>query len=102
MKPADQYRAYLAERAGNGDADALAELRRQRSPQRAPTGERIEHQTGQQPEAAPIMKPATYKVDQQGNVTYYDKQKQAMACASPLPSSARISACVAVPRNTTT
>lgn len=24
------------------------------------------------------MKPATYKVDQQGNVTYYDKQKQAM------------------------
>ena len=77
-KPADQYRAYLAERAGNGDADALAELRRQRSPQRAPTGERIEHQTGQQPEAAPIMKPATYKVDQQGNVTYYDQQKRAM------------------------
>jgi hypothetical protein len=78
MKPADQYRAYLAERAGNGDADALAELRRQRSPQRAPTGERIEHQTGQQPEAAPIMKPAAYKVDQQGNVTYYDQQKRAM------------------------
>ncbi|WP_311224322.1 MULTISPECIES: LPD7 domain-containing protein [unclassified Acidovorax] len=77
-KPADQYRAYLAERAGNGDADALAELRRQRSPQRAPTGERIEHQTGQQPEAAPIMKPAAYKVDQQGNVTYYDQQKRAM------------------------
>ena len=78
MKPADQYRAYLAERAGNGDADALAELRRQRSPQRAPTGERIEHKTGQQPEAAPIMKPATYKVDKQGNVTYYDQQKRAM------------------------
>lgn len=78
MKPADQYRAYLAERAGNGDADALAELRRQRSPQRAPAGERIEHQTGQQPEAAPIMKPAAYKVDQQGNVTYYDQQKRAM------------------------
>ena len=78
MKPADQYLAYLAERAGNGDADALAELRRQRSPQRAPTGERIEHQTGQQPEAAPIMKPAAYKVDQQGNVTYYDQQKRAM------------------------
>ncbi|KDD48079.1 hypothetical protein L532_5315 [Bordetella bronchiseptica OSU095] len=77
-KPADQYRAYLAERAGSGDADALAELRRQRSPQRAPTGERIEHQTGQQPEAAPIMKPAAYKVDQQGNVTYYDQQKRAM------------------------
>ena len=64
MKPADQYRAYLAE------------LRPQRSPQRAPTGERIEHQTGQQPEAAPIMKPATYKVDKQGNVTYYDQQTQ--------------------------
>lgn len=78
MKPADQYRAYLADRAGNGDADALAELRRQRSPQRAPTGERIEHQTGQQPEAAPIMKPAAYKVDKQGNVTYYDQQKRAM------------------------
>lgn len=78
MKPADQYRAYLAERAGSGDADALAELRRQRSPQRAPTGERIEHQTGQQPEAAPIMKPAAYKVDKQGNVTYYDQQKRAM------------------------
>lgn len=78
MKPADQYRAYLAERAGSGDADALAELRRQRSPQRAPTGERIEHQTGQQPEAAPIMKPDTYKVDKQGNVTYYDQQKRAM------------------------
>ena len=78
MKPADQYRAYLAERAGNGDADALAELRRQRSPQRAPTGERIEHQTGQQPEAAPIMKPAAYKVDQQGNGTYYEQQKRAM------------------------
>jgi len=77
-RPADQYRAYLAERAGNGDADALAELRRQRSPQRAPTGERIEHKTGQQPEAAPIMKPAAYKVDQQGNVTYYDQQKRTM------------------------
>lgn len=77
-KPADQYRTYLAERADSGDADALAELRRQRSPQRAPTGERIEHQTGQQPEAAPIMKPATYKVDKQGNVTYYDQQKRAM------------------------
>lgn len=77
-KSADQYRAYLAERAGRGDADALAELRRQRSPQRAPTGERIEHKTGQQPETAPIMKPATYKVDKQGNVTYYDQQKRAM------------------------
>lgn len=78
LKPADQYRAYLAERAGGGDADALAELRRQRNPQRAPMGERIEHQTGQQPETAPIMKPATYNVDQQGNVTYYDQQRRAM------------------------
>lgn len=78
MKPADQYRAYLAERAGNGDTEALAELRRQRNPQPAPTGERIEHQTGRQPEAAPIITPASYKVDKQGNVTYYDQQKRAM------------------------
>lgn len=78
MKPADQYRAYLAERAGNGDADALAELRRQRNQQSAPIGERIEHREGRQPEASPIMKPAAYKVDKEGNVTYYDQKKQAM------------------------
>lgn len=78
MKPADQYRVYLAERAGNGDADALAELRRQRNQQPAPTGERIEHREGKQPEAAPILKPTAYKVDKEGNVTYYDQKKQAM------------------------
>lgn len=82
MKPADQYRAYLAERAGRGDADALAELRRQsvRQPQPA-TRERIEDKDGRHPEAAPIMKPAApagYKVDQDGNVTYYDQQRRAM------------------------
>jgi hypothetical protein len=78
IKPADQYRTYLAEQAGGGDANALAELRRQRNPQPAPTGERIEHETSQQPEAAPIMKPASYKVDKQGNVTYYDQQQRVM------------------------
>ncbi|ECY1471829.1 hypothetical protein F6634_21745 [Salmonella enterica] len=82
MKPADQYRAYLAERAGRGDADALTELRRQRMrhPQPA-TRERIEDKDGRHPEAAPIMKPtapAGYKVDQDGNVTYYDQQRRAM------------------------
>lgn len=82
MKPADQYRAYLAERAGRGDVDALAELRRQRmrTPQPA-TRERIEDKEGRHPEAAPIMKPtapAGYKVDQDGNVTYYDQQRRAM------------------------
>lgn len=82
MKPADQYRAYLAERAGRGDADALAELRRQRMRQPQPaTRERIEDKDGRHPEAAPIMKPvapARYKVDQDGNVTYYDQKDRAM------------------------
>jgi hypothetical protein len=79
MKPADQYRAYLTERAGLGDADALAELRRQRGRQPEPTTrERIEDKDGRQPEAAPIMKPATYKVDQDGNVTYFDQKRRAM------------------------
>lgn len=48
-----------------------AELRRQR----------IEDKDGRHPEAAPIMKPAApagYKVDQDGNVTYYDQQRRAM------------------------
>lgn len=79
MKPADQYRAYLAERADRGDADALAELRRQRTRQPQPsTRERIEDQDGRHPEAAPITKPAAYKVDHDGNVTYYDQQRRAM------------------------
>jgi len=82
MKPADQYRAYLAERADRGDADALAELRRQRMRQPQPaTRERIEDKDGRHPEAAPIRKlpaPAGYKVDQDGNVTYYDQQRRAM------------------------
>jgi hypothetical protein len=78
MKPVGQYRSYLAERANGGDTDALAELRRQRNPQPAPTGERIEHKTGQQPEAAPIMNPASYKVDKDGNVSYYDQQQRIM------------------------
>ena len=81
MKPADQYRAYLAERAGRGDADALAELRRQRVRQQPATRERIEDKDGRHLEAAPIRKlpaPAGYKVDQDGNVTYYDQQRRAM------------------------
>ncbi|GAE59226.1 hypothetical protein XPN_1132, partial [Xanthomonas arboricola pv. pruni MAFF 301427] len=59
MKPADQYRAYLAERAGRGDADALAELRRQRVRQpQAATRERIEDKDGRHPELRRSMKPA--------------------------------------------
>ena len=40
-----------------------------------------QHEHGRHPEAAPIMKPAApagYKVDQDGNVTYYDQQRRAM------------------------
>ncbi len=51
-----------------------------RQPQPA-TRERIEDKDGRHPEAAPIMKPAApagYKVDQDGNVTYYDQQRRAM------------------------
>ncbi|MGW8342366.1 LPD7 domain-containing protein [Xanthomonas axonopodis pv. khayae] len=82
MKPTDQYRAFLAERAGRGDADALAELRRQRVAQPQPTTrERIEDREGRDPETAPIRKlaaPAGYKVDRDGNVTYYDQERRAM------------------------
>ncbi|CEI18815.1 LPD7 domain-containing protein (plasmid) [Xanthomonas axonopodis pv. cassiae] len=82
MKPTDQYRAFLAERAGRGDADALAELRRQRVAQPQPTTrERIEDRDGRDPDAAPIRKPiapAGYRVDRDGNVTYYDQQLRTM------------------------
>lgn len=82
LKPADQYRAYLAERSATGDAQALAELRRQRMRPPTSTGkERIEDRNGCQPDKAPIIKPtapAGYQVDQDGNVTYYDDYKQPM------------------------
>jgi hypothetical protein len=79
LKPADQYRTYLAERAERGDADALAELRRQRAQQPMPAGERIEHQErGKEGERAPLMNSAAYSVDRTGNVTYYDDHRRAM------------------------
>lgn len=82
MKPADQYRAYLADRADRGDVDALAELRKQRVRQQPQsTRERIEDKDGRNPDASPIMKPAApaaYKVDQDGNVTYFDQKSRAM------------------------
>jgi hypothetical protein len=79
LRPAEQYRAYLAERAERGDTEALAELRRQRAAAPAPTGRRIEHRTpGQEGAAATLPKPASYRVDRDGNVTYYDAQQRAM------------------------
>lgn len=79
MKPAEQYRAYLAERAERGDPDALDELRRQRVKAPSPAGERIEHRKpGNEGAAAFLAKPASYRVDRDGNVTYYDEQRRAM------------------------
>ena len=77
MTPAEQFRAYLTDRASKGDAEALGELRRQRIEQpSAPAGERIEGQETR-PEAPPLMG-TRYQVDRSGNVTYYDDQRRAM------------------------
>lgn len=82
LKPAEQYRAYLSELSAAGNAQALAELRRQRMQSPTSTAkERIEDKDGNEPDKAPIIKPtapASYEVDRDGNVTYYDDHKQPM------------------------
>ncbi len=78
INPVEQYRGWLTERAESGDEDALTELRRQRTQQPVTTSVGIEHNTCQQPKSALIMQPSVYRVDKNGNVTYYDQQKCAM------------------------
>jgi hypothetical protein len=76
MRPAEAFRAFLAAKADQGDAEALAELRRQRRREPDQAGERIEGRE-LRPEAPPIAAPR-HRVDQAGNVTYYDARDRAM------------------------
>jgi hypothetical protein len=74
----ERYRTWLAERAGQGDEKALAELRRQRQPAR-PVAEALNTIEGsesaekkrRQQEADAIARQLAYTVDRSGNVTYY-------------------------------
>ncbi|MFA5119429.1 MAG: LPD7 domain-containing protein [Candidatus Omnitrophota bacterium] len=70
----ERYRAFLAERANNGDEAALAELRRQRGTAGTPKGvNNIESSAtyGEQAKSAPIASDLVYSIDRSGNVTYY-------------------------------
>jgi len=76
----DRYRAFLADRAGQGDEKALAELRRQRDTQPAPHGpnriEGIDQERDDKKRRAPVAPALSYTVDRAGNVTYYaDKER---------------------------
>jgi len=78
QKPAaEQYRDYLAEKAGHGSEDALKELRRQRT-ERATEDETPNryrpHQEDARQTVAPIMPHMTYSVARNGDVTYNDEQ----------------------------
>lgn len=69
-----RYRAFLKERAGQGDEAALAELRRQRDTAETPGGvNAIEGsaKAKRNEQAAPITRSLAYSVDHGGNVTYY-------------------------------
>lgn len=91
-KPADQYRAYLAEKASDGNEAALAELRRQRAVQveadnhpRTIQERQAEKDKDQDAgrkkddqDKAPILRGMSYTVDKDGNVTYYDAKKEAV------------------------
>jgi hypothetical protein len=70
----ERYRAFLAERANNGDEAALAELRRQRGTAGTPEGaNNIESSAtrGERSKSAPIASDLAYSIDRGGNVTYY-------------------------------
>lgn len=81
-----RYRAFLADRANQGDEAALAELRRQRdaSPAPAPATEAntIEGSTSRKREsdqAAQLARNLAYSIDRAGNVTYYADQAKRRA-----------------------
>lgn len=81
----ERYRAWLADRAGQGDEKALAELRRQRHPR--PMAEAVNAIEGtedaekkrRQQEAEAINRQLAYTVDRAGNVTYYADQAKRRA-----------------------
>lgn len=83
LKPQDEFRDYLADRANRGDAEALTELRRQRLPA-APShsdGMRAADQSAAAanafvpPNALPSAVPIRYEVNGRGHVTYIDADK---------------------------
>jgi hypothetical protein len=79
-----RYRAFLAEKANQGDAAALAELRRQRDSSQQPAAEvnTIEgssRKRNKEDSAAQLAQNLTYSVDRAGNVTYYADQAKRRA-----------------------
>lgn len=69
-----RYRAFLKERAGQGDEAALAELRRQRDTAETPGGLNIiegSAKAKRNEQTTPIARSLAYSVDHGGNVTYY-------------------------------
>lgn len=79
-----RYRAFLAERANQGDENALAELRRQRDASPAPTEPNAIEGTSRKRDnekegAAHLARNLAYSIDQAGNVTYYADQAKRRA-----------------------
>lgn len=76
------YRDWLTERANQGDAAALAELRRQRPPAQA-EGQTVNSIEGMattaKKRAGEIEQALAYSVDRNGNVTYYADQEKRRA-----------------------
>lgn len=82
LKPEEQYRFYILAKASEGDAAALAELRRQRqSAIIMKTVNHISSSTFSEPkELSAQIIPLNYSVDQSGAVTYYaDTSKHKVA-----------------------
>lgn len=80
----ERYRAFLAERANQGDENALAELRRQRDSSPAPaaqanTIEGSSRRKRESDEAAQLARNLAYSIDRAGNVTYYADQAKRRA-----------------------
>lgn len=70
----ERYRAFLAERANNGDEAALVELRRQRGTAVMPEGKDNIERHGERDDKAPTVAIApnlAFSIDHSGNVTYY-------------------------------
>lgn len=77
-----RYRAFLLEKANNGDEAALAELRRQQDVNPLPTGPNtIEGLTKKRDDerAAQLARNLAYSIDRAGNVTYYADQTKRRA-----------------------